>query len=1128
MSGDSPISQYLEEILESGRTPEEVCSDHPELLYEVRRRLKKFKSIEAQIDDLFPSSSDAMLDIERRRLRQTDVKMPVIPGYDMQCVLGYGGMGVVYKARHVKLKRPVAVKMLLSGVYASPIERKRFAREAEAVARLSHPNVVQLHDIGECDGRPYFTMEFVQGETLARKLKGAPWPADQAVKLLCRLAQATQAAHAAGIIHRDLKPGNVLIANDGTPKIGDFGLASRVDDDATITLSGARVGTPCYMAPEQALGRRSQIGPPTDVYALGAILYELLTGRPPFRGETTTETERQLIHQDPVSPRRLNAKVPRDLDTICLKCVRKEPARRYATAAQLADDLGRFQRKEPISARRASVMERARKWVLRHPAFSVAASLGFVLAAVLIFTSVHSAIQQAQLADAIDADLRAAALLQSPDQERWPEARTELDRARSILGTDAPALLQQRLQQAVGDLNLAVTLDKIRLSRTTGGNLMVYRSMANDRYGQAFSDAHLGTYPDSPRTVAMRIAQSGVREQLIAALDDWAMCANNPPERNWVLAVVRLTDPDPFGWNQRILDPNGWNDPEAMVRLANSVPVEKVSLPLLLALAECLTMNYKDSAQYLARVQQQYPDDFWMNMVLGNALLGHQAADAREFYRAALARRPKEPVCYCAVGDTLREQGRYDEALTYYQKSLQLDPDFARGYCNIGLNYQEQGDVQVAINYYHRSLQLDPHYAWSFYNLGTAFEAQGKRDQAMDAYRKATALEPNNTILANAILGLHIQIQPPRDFGWTAWHEKIVLDPPDFDDWWGYAELSLFLGKVDDYRATRTALLRKFGDSTDPAITEKIGRACLLMPGTPDEIRQGCALIQRSVDGADSVADWIRPYFTFAKGYADYRQGKWEESIAIMRHSLPDGLGPCPQLVLSMALYQSGQQDAARKTLASAITSFDWRQTHATKRDIWFTHILRREAETMMLPNLAAFEQGQYTPANNDERLAFLGVCEFNSRNAVEAQLLFDAFAADPKLADNVRNGLRFRAARVALAASQGRGVGAPLLSEITRAAWRDRAISWLQADLIAMNKLLDQNLAGNSAYVATTLGHWKTNRDLMPIRDASAIEQLPPAEREECKSLWSDVDTAIARAQSQAGPPVQDEPSDQ
>jgi tetratricopeptide (TPR) repeat protein len=298
-----------------------------------------------------------------------------VPGYEVLGELGRGGAGVVYKARQVTLDRLVALKVLAIGPYAGAAERLRFQREAEAVARLRHPNIVQIHEVGESNGNPYLALEYLSGGNLAAKLAGQPQPPRQAAELLQTLARVIHFAHQQHILHRDLKPGNVLLDADGTPKVADFGLARQIVAGETLaavrdrlTPTGAVLGTPSYMAPEQAGGATRQLGPAVDVYALGTILYEMLTGRPPFLGETLTDTLMQVLDAEPVPPRRLNPRTPRDLETICLKCLEKRPGARYASAAELADDLGRFLDGQPIQARPAGRLERALKWARRRPA----------------------------------------------------------------------------------------------------------------------------------------------------------------------------------------------------------------------------------------------------------------------------------------------------------------------------------------------------------------------------------------------------------------------------------------------------------------------------------------------------------------------------------------------------------------------------------------------------------------------------------------------------------------------------------------------------------------------------------------------------------------------------------------
>lgn len=320
---------------------------------------------------------------------RTQVKPLRIGNYEVVDELGRGGMGVVYKARHHDLERFVAIKMILAGGYASAESARRLRIEAEAVARLQHPNIVQIFDVGEHDGQPFLVLEYLQAGNLARKIAGKPQPPRVAAELIRTLSRAIDYAHINGILHRDLTPSNVLLSALGVtprtgaagpaavldlaqamPKITDFGLAKRLDDDASQTRAGVVMGTPSYMAPEQASGNLQDAGPSCDIYSLGAILYELLSGRPPFIAETALLTIEQVLQQEPVPPTRLQPRLPRDLETICLKCLEKEPAKRYASAGALADDLDRFLKGEPIFARRTGAAARVWRWSKRRPALA--------------------------------------------------------------------------------------------------------------------------------------------------------------------------------------------------------------------------------------------------------------------------------------------------------------------------------------------------------------------------------------------------------------------------------------------------------------------------------------------------------------------------------------------------------------------------------------------------------------------------------------------------------------------------------------------------------------------------------------------------------------------------------------
>ena len=312
--------------------------------------------------------------------------IPRIPGHTVLEVLGRGGMGVVYKAHDLQRKHLVALKMILVGGHAGQQELARFRTEAQAIARLQHPNVVQLYDVGEAEGRPFFSLELVEGGSLADQLDGTPWPARRAVRLVRTLARAIHHAHERGVVHRDLKPANVLLTADGTPKITDFGLARQLDTSGCHTPSDAVLGTPSYMAPEQA-GQSKVVGPSADVYALGAILYELLTGQPPFQGDTTLDIILQVVSDDPVKPSVIRSDLPADLETICLQCLHKDPSKRYPSARALALDLRRFVEDEPVRARRSRPWDIALKWARNNPALAVLAAVIILLFLLGLFQS---------------------------------------------------------------------------------------------------------------------------------------------------------------------------------------------------------------------------------------------------------------------------------------------------------------------------------------------------------------------------------------------------------------------------------------------------------------------------------------------------------------------------------------------------------------------------------------------------------------------------------------------------------------------------------------------------------------------------------------------------------------------
>ena len=362
-----------------------------------------------------------------------------VAGYEILGVLGRGAMGVVYKARQRGLRRLVALKMISAGSHCTTADLTRFRSEAEAVADLQHPNIVRLYEVGEDEGRPFFSLEYVEGQSLAARINGVPQPPLEAARMVMALADAMEHAHRHGIIHRDLKPANVLVTTDGEPKITDFGLVKRLEDESGQTLSGSILGTPSFMAPEQAEGRTRDIGARTDVYGLGAILYQMLTGRPPFRAASVLDTLEQVRTREPIPPSQFEPKLPRDLETIDLKCLQKDPAQRYDSAAALAEDLRRFLAGEPILARPVGTAERCWRWCRRNPRLAVLA--GAVVMLLVAWAASATWLYRLALANEREAlaNARTAARNAEQAERNAEQARRNADEARQSADRRGPA-----------------------------------------------------------------------------------------------------------------------------------------------------------------------------------------------------------------------------------------------------------------------------------------------------------------------------------------------------------------------------------------------------------------------------------------------------------------------------------------------------------------------------------------------------------------------------------------------------------------------------------------------------------------------------------------------------------------
>jgi tetratricopeptide (TPR) repeat protein len=727
----------------------------------------------------------------------TPASVPTVPGYEVLRELGHGGMGIVYLARQVGLGRLVALKMLPAEAQANTGALARFRTEAEAVARLAHPNIVQIYEVGEAEGRPYLALEYVDGISLARKLGGTPLPTPQAAELVETLARAMQVAHQQRIVHRDLKPANVLLTADGVPKVTDFGLAKLLDGAVAQTQSGGVLGTPPYMAPEQAASKSKAIGTATDVYALGAILYETLTGRPPFQAETPLETLQQVVADEPLPPSRLRLKLPRDLETICLKCLQKEPARRYASAAALADDLQRFLTGEPIRARPVGGAERLWRWCRRNRA--VASLLTAVvlllvsIAAVSSFAAVNREQARRDIAkqkEIAEANERAAnereaemkAVLQFVEERVFAAARPE--GRKGGLGHDVT--LRRALEAAlpfVAENFPDQPLVEARLRRTLAASFRYLgdakTATEQDEAARALYTRHRG--PDHPDTLGSTV-------NLALSYHGLGHDADAVKLLESVLPVMKAKMPDhPFTFNcmtNLALSYAGLGrDADALQLQVETLALQKAKLgpdhpdtlrsmnnlaasyAALGRHTDALQLHMETLAVQKARFGPDHPDTLGTmhNLALCYYRLG-RPADALKLHEEALALLkaklgPDHPDTlksmgslagsYSAVGRRADAHKLFEEALTLTKAKLGPDhPDTLGSTVNLALSYHFLGRDADAVKLLESALPVMkakmPDHPFAFncmHSLAMSYAGLGRHGDALKLKKETLALQ---------------------------------------------------------------------------------------------------------------------------------------------------------------------------------------------------------------------------------------------------------------------------------------------------------------------------------------------------------------------------------------------------
>jgi eukaryotic-like serine/threonine-protein kinase len=704
-----------------------------------------------------------------------------------------GGIGQVWVARDEDLGREVALKELRPEKADSPAARARFIEEAKVTGQLEHPGIVPIYELVRRaeDQRVLYTMRLVRGRTLAdaarsyhrRRRAGEAGPLElrELLGAFVAVCNAVAYAHSRAVLHRDLKPQNVVLGDFGEVIVLDWGLAkvrgeagadtdlspvALVPEEARVqTVQGQVLGTPAYMAPEQAEGRLERVGQWSDIYGLGAVLYELLTGGPPFEGGSTEELLRRVVHESPVPPRQRVASVPRALEAVCLKALARRPEDRYRSAGELAREVQHWLADEPVLAYREPLRVRVGRWARRHKPL-VSACLAAALVALLLGgagawwlerqrleRTAEQARRELQRRQGVESALAELARLHR--QGGWAEAGAVLKQAEGRLGEDAPGDLRGRLAQARRDFDLVLRLDGIRLRQASWRGGQFATAAADREYAAAFAEAGLGRVEESAEAVAGRVKGSTVRGALVAALDDWASCAEGPARRVWVLEVARRADPEPR--RLRFRDPATWWDRAAVERLAREAPVADLSPPLLASLGTRLGMG-REAERLMLRAVARYPGDFWLNFGMGNSLLTTKPEEAVGYYRAALALRPGTAAVHNNLGVALKERGRLDEAIAEYRKALAADPNLAPARVSLGGALKERGRSDEAIAEYRKAIAAEPDYAEGHYNLGNALlthrvleEAAAELRLAVKGFSKRVSLRPKLAMTYGAL-----------------------------------------------------------------------------------------------------------------------------------------------------------------------------------------------------------------------------------------------------------------------------------------------------------------------------------------------------------------------------------------
>ncbi len=705
-----------------------------------------------------PSRGDATAAPDGKKATRAAELLGELGDYELLEEIGRGGQGVVFRARQKSLNRTVALKVISLGQWASKAHLKRFRLEAEAAARLEHPGIVPIHEVGERDGQCYFSMKFIEGGQLDEVTKREPMSIRQAVELIAKVTRTVHYAHEHGILHRDIKPGNILVDQKGEPHLTDFGLARLVETESTVTRTMEVLGTPSYMAPEQAVGDNAAISSVTDVYGLGAVLYQLLTGQPPFAGGTTYETIKLLLDTEPRQPRQLNPKIDRDLSTICLKCLEKDPTRRYPSALALAEDLERWLKHEPIQARRTGIFARGKKWVRRNPSrallaaslVALAAAAGWIVwksefirhpvtngVAVLPFENLSPDSDNAYFADGIQeeiltrlASIAGLKVISRTSTQQYQSKPRNLRQIAKQLGV--ANILEGSVQKAADQVRVNVQL----INAQTDSHLWA------DTYDRKLTDI-FGVESEIAKRIAdsLQAKLTGREEQTLAVKP-----TNNPEAYDAYLRGLAFEARN-GAWIDLLIKAIGFY--ERAVQLDPKFALAWARLSRAEALLYFRNArsgdNMRDAAKKaLENAQKLAPDSPETLLALGcyQYWVLDDYGPAKTTFGRVSKMLPGNSEVAAALGRVARAEGHWDQSIDYFEKALALDPLNAELLAETAWYYGMLGQFPTALKLYDQALDITPNDPDVMASKANIYQAQGNLEQAARCLSQITAQTP--------------------------------------------------------------------------------------------------------------------------------------------------------------------------------------------------------------------------------------------------------------------------------------------------------------------------------------------------------------------------------------------------